>query len=613
MSRVSCRAPPACATFSITLRKIGLIHAPRNVCVRGVLNRGASLGRSQTFQSRHTEVLQDPEWWGAEAPDHDVAPAVTAVPPTNTTTRADLRLILTFTNYLKAHKLDFSALFCAEPLLSADAAPICDVTAGHHAELLSEYLTSGQLRVGENLPHWFLNGNVRGAIKTWMATRPAAVALCEATRAGGPDTALAASSAAQAELAACVARHPQLGAQLAAGGLVDGLLAAMPVWAPRGADEISGWEAAPGGGATEQDVVTLHVFGSLAYAARLDTAPFLHQLCAADPFAWAESQMAQGCISEPDAWLLERYFLSRHVVGEPLPLWYATWGVKQEIEKWLAGQQAATLVHRLLRARRSGASSPTGSGAASTASASIAGSISSLDSVAGGEAGAGAASREAAVAEALLRLAAGAGAALGLAPSEAKSLTCHSHVTLSEPDPHGQAADAGAGAHVAELVVRHPCGAPAAVATAAVVRDGEDVALCLRQAKERLDWCAFLLRAAAPTTSSSGGSSSSSSSGSRSSSASNSKALAKLVVLLADPEAPPAATALAGPAPDSGLAMYLREAGVRCVVAEQLPPAHHHRQHNNQQNHHDSSVGARSGDGGQVGAQALVGSSAARQ
>lgn len=145
--------------------------------------------------------------------------------------------------------------------------------------------------------------------------------------------------------------------------------------------------------------------------------------------------------------------------------------------------QAATLVHRLLRARRSGASSPTGSGAASTASASIAGSISSLDSVAGGEAGAGAASREAAVAEALLRLAAGAGAALGLAPSEAKSLTCHSHVTLSEPDPHGQAADAGAGAHVAELVVRHPCGAPAAVATAAVVRDGEDVALCLRQVR----------------------------------------------------------------------------------------------------------------------------------
>lgn len=65
-------------------------------CYRTWLHR-----RSQTFQSRHTEVLQDPEWWGAEAPDHDVAPAVTAVPPTNTTTRADLRLILTFTNYLK--------------------------------------------------------------------------------------------------------------------------------------------------------------------------------------------------------------------------------------------------------------------------------------------------------------------------------------------------------------------------------------------------------------------------------------------------------------------------------------------------------------------------------
>lgn len=34
-------------------------------------------------------------------------------------------------------------------------------------------------------------------------------------------------------------------------------------------------------------------------------------------------------------------FIAQHVVGEPLPLWYATWGVKQEIEKWLAGQQVS--------------------------------------------------------------------------------------------------------------------------------------------------------------------------------------------------------------------------------------------------------------------------------
>ncbi|KAG2422280.1 hypothetical protein HXX76_016157 [Chlamydomonas incerta] len=586
MSRVSLPARGSCRGSLLKNNSNAIIQAPRREArVRGVLNKSAAsgLGRSQNFQSRHTEVLQDPEWWGAEAPDHDVAPAVTTVPAANTTTRADLRLIFTFTNYLKAHKLDFSALFCAEPLLSADAAPICDVTAGHHAELLSEYLTSGQLRVGEELPHWFVNGNVRGAIKTWMATRPAAVALCEASRAGSPETALAASAAAQAELAACVARHPQLGAQLAAGGLVDGLLAAMPVWAPRGADEISGWEAAPGGGATAQDVVTLHVFGSLAYAARLDTAPFLQQLCAADPFTWAESQLAQGVISEPDAWLLERYFMSRHVEGEPLPLWYATWGVKQEIEKWLAGKQAATLVHRLLKARRSGGSSPSGSSTASSSSASIAGSISSLDAAAGGEAGAGAASREAAVAEALLRLAAGAGAVLALAPSEAKAVTCHSHVALSEPRGAG-----AAGVHVAELVMRHPCGAPAAVATAAVVRADEDVAACLRQAKERLDWCAFLLRAGSAT-SSSGGSGGGGSS-------SSSKPLAKLVVLVADPEAPPA-TGLAAPEPDSGLAAYLKEAGVRCVLAEQLPTAHRHH----------------AGANNMVSAQALVGSSAARQ
>ncbi|KAG2437657.1 hypothetical protein HYH02_011038 [Chlamydomonas schloesseri] len=570
MSRLVALSPCGLPCSSTNTKRNHTFDVQRSrVVVQGVLNKsaGSSLGRGQSFQSRHAEVTRDPEWWGPEAPDHEVAPAVSAVATANTTTRADLRLIFKFTNYLKAHKLDFSALFCAEPLLSADAAPICDVTGGHHAELLSEYLTSDQLRVGEELPHWFVNGNVRGAIKTWMATRPAAVALCEAARAGNPDTALAASAAAQAELAACVAHHPQLGMQLAGGGLVDGLLAAMPVWSPRGADEISGWEAAPGGGATEHDVVTLHVFGSLVYAARLDTAPFLQQLCAADPFAWAESQVAQGSIPEPDAWLLERYFMSRHVVGEPLPLWFATWGVKQEIERWLAGKQAAALVHRLLKARRSGGSSPAAS-AASTASASIAGSISSLDTLAGGEAGS--TSREVAVAESLLRLAASAGAALGLAPAEAKSLTCHSHVALSEPG--------GAGVHVAELVVRHPGGATAAVATAAVVRDGEDLAASLRQAKERLDWCAFLLRAAAPaapaaSSSSSGGGSSSFSS----SSSSSSKALAKLVVLVADPDSPPA-TGLVGPALDSALGAYLMEAGVRWLVAEQLPPAHHHSQ-----------------------------------
>jgi hypothetical protein len=101
------------------------------------------------------------------------------------------------------------------------------------------------------------------------------------------------------------------------------------------------------------------------------------------------------------------------------------------------------------------------------------------------------------------------------------------------------------------------------------------------QAKERLDWCAFLLRAAATPTAPSAPSSSSSSTGGSSSS----KALAKLVVLVSDPEAPPA-TGLVGPAPDSALGTYLREAGLRWIVADQLPPAHHHSHHSQQDSTH---------------------------
>jgi hypothetical protein len=53
-------------------------------------------------------------------------------------------------------------------------------------------------------------------------------------------------------------------------------------------------------------------------------------------------------------------------------------------------------------------------------------------------------------------------------------------VALSEPDGIGQTCSA----HVAELVVRYPGGAPAALATAAVLRDGEDLGTCLRQVRD---------------------------------------------------------------------------------------------------------------------------------
>ncbi|KAG2485500.1 hypothetical protein HYH03_015773 [Edaphochlamys debaryana] len=259
-----------------------------------------------------------------------------------------------FTHVLKAQKLDLSVLFCAEPLLSADAAPMCDLSANHHQELLSEYLTSGSLRVGEELPHWFVNGNLRGAIKCWLASRPAAKALAEA---GGPSSPTC--TAAVEALAGLLAGRCRLGAAVAGRGagahhsgasLVDALLGSMPAWAPGKAGEISGWEPS-GVAATEEDVSSLALFGCLVYSARLDVGEFLAQLCGADPFSWAVAQISQGSIAEPDPWLLERYFMSRHSVGEALPMWYAKWGVREEVGSWLAGPQAADLVRSLLEAR----------------------------------------------------------------------------------------------------------------------------------------------------------------------------------------------------------------------------------------------------------------------
>ncbi|KXZ48037.1 hypothetical protein GPECTOR_31g401 [Gonium pectorale] len=317
------------------------------------------------FRKKHQEVANDPEWYGPEESGH-APPAAIAAPTATVTNRSDVRLITSFTKYMASHKLDLSVLFCSEPLLSADSAPMCDLEAGHHSELLGEYLTSGGLRVGEELPHWFVHGNIRGAIKTWMATRPAADAVAAAGAAAADDAA-AAHAAALVAAGGLVAAAPTAAA---AAALVDGLLASMPIWRPAAVAELGGWE--PGRAATaedgamakivilnsvfilpqhtilshsppSQDVALLHVFGSLAYGARLDCGEFLQSLCGTDPFTW----VAGGAITEPQPWLLESFFMSRHVEGEALPLWFATWGVREEMLKWLRGPQAAELVDRI--------------------------------------------------------------------------------------------------------------------------------------------------------------------------------------------------------------------------------------------------------------------------
>ncbi|GIL96419.1 hypothetical protein Vretimale_2272 [Volvox reticuliferus] len=286
--------------------------APRPPC--GVLTNKTGSGSSQSFLKLHQEVLQDSEWYGPEAPDHTVSPAAAAAAPAAVATRGDVRLIADFTKFLRKHKLDLSALFCNEAILSADSRVVCDPLAGHHTELLSEFLTSGGMRVGEELPHWFVNGNLRGAIKCWMATRPAAAAFTDAAANGNGAAAAGAvlddgHYARHRDLVASVSEHVPLGP--AASLLVDHMLAAMPKWIHGSVQQLSGWEPAEGVQATAEDVTMLHCFGAIVYASRLDVAVFLQQLCGADPFSWAMVQVSQGVISEPEPWLLERFFMSR--------------------------------------------------------------------------------------------------------------------------------------------------------------------------------------------------------------------------------------------------------------------------------------------------------------
>ncbi|EFJ49985.1 hypothetical protein VOLCADRAFT_89332 [Volvox carteri f. nagariensis] len=251
----------------------------------------------QSFQKLHKEVLQDSEWYGPEAADHAVSPAAAAAAPAAAATREDVRLITSFTKYLTKHKVELSVLFCSEAVLSADSRAVCDPQAAHQLE---------------------------GAV---------AAAQQELVR----------------ERVASVSEHQLLG--LVASPLVDALLAAMPEWTHGSVWELAGWEPAEGVQATAEDVALLHCFGTLVYASRLDVAVFLRQLCGADPFSWTMAQVAQGVVPEPEPWLLERFFMSKHTVGEPLPLWFAKWGVREEIIQWLQGEQAARFVQNLLETR----------------------------------------------------------------------------------------------------------------------------------------------------------------------------------------------------------------------------------------------------------------------
>ncbi|GLI69370.1 hypothetical protein VaNZ11_013963 [Volvox africanus] len=516
---------------------------PRPPC--GVLTNNTGSGSRQSFLNLHKEVLQDSEWYGPEAPDHTVSPAAAAASPGAVATREDVRLIADFTKFLKKQKQDLSALFCNEAILSGDSRLVCDPRAGHHTELLSEFLTSGGMRVGEELPHWFVNGNLRGAIKCWMATRPAAAALTRA------DTALDNGHrlALHRDLVASVSEHVPLGP--AASLLVDHMFAAMPEWSHGSMQHLAGWELAEGVQATAEDVAMLHCFGALVYASRLDVAVFLQQLCGADPFSWAMAQVSQGVISEPEPWLLERFFMSKHSVGEALPLWFARWGVREEIAKWMQQQQATKLVQELLEARGINTGAPAGLTVEAEATLTM-----MNVAAAGGRDGRAVAmdQLEASTAGLMASVLARHGASPSALP--AGSISCSRDVRVyDKADPSGTpyAIDllatcsgstgtdqGGVLAVLVAVAVQLPYGGGAV----------GDVAVTLRQAKERLDWLALLLQ--------------------REGGLAPQAAIAKVVLLLPQQEQQQGGQAAVATLPGSVLE-YVKQGDVLLVQASDLP------------------------------------------
>lgn len=404
----------------------------------------------KSFSELHPDLVADGLWFAG-------SPA-----QGNKATRSDVRLLKEFTTYLKSHKLELQSFFCADPLLSGASAAMCDPSAGRQLELLSEYLTLRSIRVGEQLPNWFVAGSLRGSLKAWMAM----------ARSG---------------------QHDSCG--IADGGC-DGL-GAMPSWDNSIAAHIGGWESAPAG-ASQEDVALLSRFGDAVYCGRLDVGELLWQQWQVQPFQWAEAQVAQGSIEEPEPWLLEKFFMSKHHEGEELPLWFATWGVREHLAQWLDGPEAAQL--RMVRQQ----TAATGS-FASAASLSPTGTSSEEDMPG---AGAGLSAGEAvtngldlleAAAVALLGPAAACTCArnIALLPDAAPAAPAAADIVAASVPGLARAASPAA----ADLLVTSAKGTALLVAAAWVGSADSSSAgpygcgaeAAVRQAKERLDWQGWLL------------------------------------------------------------------------------------------------------------------------
>ncbi|MEW5320100.1 MAG: hypothetical protein WDW38_011199 [Sanguina aurantia] len=153
--------------------------------------------------------------------------------------------------------------------------------------------------VGETLPNWFVDGKFSVAAKVWLAQR----------------------SCSRGSLSS--------------------------VWDPQLSAHLSGWDL--DAEATEQDVQVIAEFGELLRSSHLDTLTQLQEAFGVDPFSWADAQIASGVIPEPEPYMLERFFLSKHQPSNPLPLWYARWGVKDRLPAWIQQQHEQQQAQQQLR------------------------------------------------------------------------------------------------------------------------------------------------------------------------------------------------------------------------------------------------------------------------
>ncbi|MEW5304409.1 MAG: hypothetical protein WDW36_007020 [Sanguina aurantia] len=335
---------------------------------------------------RSLDVQTHPLWFGS----HDDA----TMPVVTKATRQDVRLIAAFNNQVSKNHLELEELVCSDPVLARGLALVSVDEAGQslasasldmyalpedewvcavdedaqvHKARVAAFLQKN-LRVGESCP-WGTETQIGSCVPA--ATVPNLVSALVRGSLSGSRT-LSRANARRNTIArpalcleirgAAVPRVSLVGETLP-NWFVDGKFSVAAkvwlaqrscsrgslssVWDPQLSAHLSGWDL--DAEATEQDVQVIAEFGELLRSSHLDTLTQLQEAFGVDPFSWADAQIASGVIPEPEPYMLERFFLSKHQPSNPLPLWYARWGVKDRLPAWIQQQHEQQQAQQQLR------------------------------------------------------------------------------------------------------------------------------------------------------------------------------------------------------------------------------------------------------------------------